>query len=784
MNFKSIRVRLIGSFGLVAALTALAVAVAFLGLTLTTNAMRAVGTSHLPAATAANELALLNQRMVREIDNITAAETMADREASFGSYEALDAQAEDIAGNLERTVGRTEALARLSNARHDLSEAARSVDAAKARVLAARERRAHLMDDATATRTQFQSMLEGAIDQAREEDVETYLRMALAANQIATLYAEANASESVADVEAIAERYAEQADEIAINLAILGEAVPAGVADAATDFLAIGDAESGLFALRADEIEALVAALIAKSGAEEIVATASQLVAEFVAEIRGTVEAATADTLGQAGLSKAVLSLVALCSIGAAALLGWLYVSRHVVARIDELSAVMTKVSSGDLNAQSRGLDAADELGDMSRALEVFRENALRVERLNEEKLSSERAAREADERAARENERAQREKVEADARREEERRQMMAELSTEIGEVVRAAQKGDFSKRVDATFNDPELNELASNLNALVGTVKNGLDEAIVVLEAIKHSDLTRRIDSHFEGSLGDLRDGVNYSADGLAEVITGLKSASDGVGTSMAELRESVVELSRHTTEQAATLEQTNAALQQFSGTVEETVERTSEMRENTQLTRQIADDGGTVMTEATDAMDRIATSSRKIIEIIDLIDSIAFQTNLLALNASVEAARAGDAGRGFAVVASEVRKLAQSTADASKEVGAIVNTTNGEISTGVDLVGKASASLSRIVEAVADNASVMDGISEATNMQNETLKEISVAMAHLDKITQYNNHLVERNNTAISQSSAQFDALDAVVARFKLTENTRPEKGQKAA
>ncbi|MEM9838994.1 MAG: methyl-accepting chemotaxis protein, partial [Pseudomonadota bacterium] len=353
----------------------------------------------------------------------------------------------------------------------------------------------------------------------------------------------------------------------------------------------------------------------------------------------------------------------------------------------------------------------------------------------------------------------------------EEQRRAMIQKLGSSIGEVVRAAQAGDFSRTVEADFEDEELNELADNLNQLVGTVKGGLEETITVLRALQDSDLTKRIEGDFEGAFAQLRDGVNFSADGLKNVLMNLRKTSGNVGTSVRELMDGVDELSAQTSTQAATLEETSASLQSFTTTVEQTAKRTSEMREGARATQERAEEGGRVMSEANEAIDRVAKSSKKVTEITSVIESIAFQTNLLALNASVEAARAGEAGKGFAVVAAEVRNLAQSTANASKEIGTLIGQSNDEIKTGVNLVGRAADDLKAIVEEVSTNVALIDEISQATDSQHLTLREINAAMSDLDRLTQGNNTLVDRNNHAITQAKSEFDHLDRLVAAFRL-------------
>lgn len=405
------------------------------------------------------------------------------------------------------------------------------------------------------------------------------------------------------------------------------------------------------------------------------------------------------------------------------------------------------------------------------REMKAAEERAEAEARLQEERLEAERKAMTEREEAA---ERQRREREEAAARTEAERRAMIRELSESIGEVMRAARDGDFSKTVDASFSDEELNELAENLNAFIGTVSDGLHETNVVLKAMRNSDLTKRIEGEYKGAFADLKEGVNFSADGLADVVTSIKRTSSAVGESLGDLSHSVESLSSQTSTQAATLEETSAALDSFAQSVEQTAKRAGELRQNSLDMQSGAETGGEVMSRATDAIDRVAASSKKVHEIIGVIESIAFQTNLLALNASVEAARAGDAGKGFAVVADEVRNLAQSTATASKEIRGLIDVSSDEIHQGVELVGEAAKGLAAIVEQVMGSAALIDEISGASEGQTMTLREINQAMRDLDRLTQNNNRLVEGNTDAIDRTRGQFTELVGQVDRFRITQD----------
>ncbi|MBK8084070.1 MAG: HAMP domain-containing protein [Devosia sp.] len=418
---------------------------------------------------------------------------------------------------------------------------------------------------------------------------------------------------------------------------------------------------------------------------------------------------------------------------------------RTMVGRpLGRLGATVDKMAAGDYDLAIEGTDRVDEIGKLSRALEVFRSNGKRVAEMTEAEAA--RIIRDQETRAA-----------------------MLGELQRAFGQVVDAAVAGDFGKRVEAEFPDPELNAIAASINNLVATVDRGLGETVEVLSALADTDLTRRVGGDYEGAFARLKTDTNRVADKLGEIVGQLKETSRSLKTATSEILSGANDLSERTTKQAATIEETSAAMEQLAQTVLHNAERAKQASQVAGTVTRTAEEGGAVMTDANEAMERISNSSSKISNIIGLIDDIAFQTNLLALNASVEAARAGDAGKGFAVVAVEVRRLAQSAASASSEVKVLIEQSGLEVKTGSKLVADAAARLTAMVESARSSSGLMDGIAQESRAQASSIEEVNTAVRQLDEATQHNAALVEEINAAIEQTESQASDLDRIVDIF---------------
>jgi methyl-accepting chemotaxis protein len=292
--------------------------------------------------------------------------------------------------------------------------------------------------------------------------------------------------------------------------------------------------------------------------------------------------------------------------------------------------------------------------------------------------------------------------------------------------------------------------------------------------LTKMAEGDLTGRIDTQFSGQFEQLRLAFNQSLMRLTDIVVSLRGTSRALKTATSEILSGANDLSERTTRQAATIEQTSASVEQLSAVVLDNAKRAATASQKARDVSSNATQGGAVMKDANGAMAAIELSSGKISNIIGMIDDIAFQTNLLALNASVEAARAGDAGKGFAVVAVEVRRLAQSAADASNDVKALIEASAKEVSTGSRLVGQAAEKLLDILNGAQESSALIDSIAQANQAQSSSLDEVSIAVRQMDEMTQHNAALVEQTNAAIEQTEAQASELDVIVDVFKMADS----------
>ena len=453
------------------------------------------------------------------------------------------------------------------------------------------------------------------------------------------------------------------------------------------------------------------------------------------------------------------LFVLAISGVGVlAGLLAAYFTGRWLSGVITRMTQAMQALAGGDIDMEIAGTEPTHELGQMARALQVFQTNAQAVRVAEAEK----------DSRSALSVARAR----------------MMESFQAAFDSVIDATSAGDFTRRIDARFNDADIDRISANFNAMLETTNGALTEAGRVLGALANADLTERMEGTYHGAFAELQNDTNAVADKLGDIVSELRETSNALKLATGEILAGANDLSERTTKQAATIEETSAAMEQLANTVTKNAQRASEASDNANQIAKVAEEGGAVMIEATGAMERITSSSSKISNIIGLIDDIAFQTNLLALNASVEAARAGDAGKGFAVVAVEVRRLAQSAASASSEVKVLIDQSAIEVHGGTTLVASAAAKLDSMLGSVRSNTSLMDGIARDSKEQASGIQEVTIAVRQMDEMTQHNAALVEEMNAAIEQTESQASKVDGIVEIFTVGKTSQAASRPAAA
>ncbi|WP_305067675.1 methyl-accepting chemotaxis protein [Lysobacter sp. GX 14042] len=345
--------------------------------------------------------------------------------------------------------------------------------------------------------------------------------------------------------------------------------------------------------------------------------------------------------------------------------------------------------------------------------------------------------------------------------------------VTAEIRMLVEAAVAGDFSQRGDAGRFEFIYREMIEGLNELMASADRGLDEVGVLLAAMAEGDLTRRAEAGLPGRFGKLVGDANHTVERLADIVGRIRKGSDSISAAAGEISSGNNDLSRRTEQQAASLEETASSMEELTSTVQHNADNARQANQLARGAADVATQGGEVVGQVVQTMSGINEASRKIVDIIGVIDGIAFQTNILALNAAVEAARAGEQGRGFAVVASEVRSLAQRSAAAAKEIKVLIDDSVAKVDDGSTLVNRAGTTMGEIVASVNRVAEIIAEISAASAEQSSGIEQVSQAITHMDEGTQQNAALVEQASAAARSLEQQSSVLVETVAAFRLAD-----------
>ncbi|RTL61401.1 MAG: methyl-accepting chemotaxis protein [Hyphomicrobiales bacterium] len=401
-------------------------------------------------------------------------------------------------------------------------------------------------------------------------------------------------------------------------------------------------------------------------------------------------------------------ALVTLLLVLTLSLVTWI-VARSIANPLNRLAAAMGRVTRGDDVSVAAEAARKDEIGNMARSVEFFQE-------------------------AGKAKERAERD---AAAHRE----------AAEAAQAAREREKEEEEARTQAM-----VDALAAGLEQLAG------------------GNLVCSIDEPFHASSEKLRKDFNASLATLRDAMQRVVDATQSMRSGAGEISAAADDLARRTEQQAANIEETSASLDEIVATVKKTAEGAVHARDVVAVARKDAQETDVVVRDTVEAMGDIEKSAQQINQIIGVIDEIAFQTNLLALNAGVEAARAGDAGRGFAVVASEVRALAQRSAQAAKEIKALIGASSAQVGRGVDLVARAGEALTRILGQVDEISTIVSDIAGAAQEQSNGLSQVNIAINELDKVTQQNAAMVEQSTAASHKLTQEAERLAELIGAFR--------------
>src|SRR5574343_504036 len=345
--------------------------------------------------------------------------------------------------------------------------------------------------------------------------------------------------------------------------------------------------------------------------------------------------------------------------------------------------------------------------------------------------------------------------------------------IVADIEKIAQASAQGDFSVRAELDNKKGFSLDLSVLLNQLSDTTENGLKDVMRVANTLANGDLTQVIEKEYPGLFGETRAGINSTVANLGELVVQIKQAVEAINTAASEISTGNQDLSSRTEEQASSLEETASSMEELNATVKNNSQSAVQAKAEAKAATEVARRGGETVRTSAQTMASIAESSAKTVDIIGVIDSIAFQTNILALNAAVEAARAGEQGRGCAVVATEVRSLAQRSAAAAKEIKGLISDSVEKVENGSKLVDQAGRTMEEVVASIGRVAKIMTDIADASREQSSGIEQVGLAVTQMDEVTQQNAALVEQAAAAAESLEEQARSLMDAVSVFRLAE-----------
>ncbi|MFN4311234.1 MAG: methyl-accepting chemotaxis protein [Ferrovibrio sp.] len=720
--------------------------------------------TNLPAVVSALNLAASSAELTANAPVLASAMTDADREKAAADLKAKQDELKQVVERVKATASpeQAEQIEGIDKAIETLDRMIAQINRSVNARLTYTADREQLLSKINADYLSFQAQIRPALDRAIYELRQPNAKPAVAEAANA-LIAAGNAVNQLVGVLAVAAQAPSNAelDKLFAEFSKLNSTALEELDWASKQFdisellattqklLGYGQGAESMFGVRRGELRTVNTAGTALNLARNAAAELSGKVQALVDAASKSADGAATQAASQSNMAQIVLVVITVLCLGIAALIGVFFVGPQVTAPIDRLTAAARRLAERDWSVELEETKRNDELGEMARAIEVLKTSG-------------------------QENETLQREVEQGRTEFERQRKAQEELLEQAIGQIVSAATAGDLTRRIDANALQGVMHTLGIGVNDLLSTVERALNDLGQMLEALAHGDLTHRIDGNHRGLFAQLAENANTLAGKLAEIVGRLSQTAGNVRDASAEISVGSNDLAQRTEQQAASLQRTAASMEEITATVRHNADNARQASQLAVTARDTADKGGVVVNRAVAAMGQIEDSARKIVDIVGLIDEIAFQTNLLALNASVEAARAGEAGKGFAVVAQEVRALAQRSANASKDIKALIQESNTQVRDGAKLVNEAGGSLSGIVDAVKRVAGIIEEISIASQEQASGLDEINDAVAQMDEMTQRNGALVEETTASAQSLADQARDLAASITFFRLAQD----------
>lgn len=443
---------------------------------------------------------------------------------------------------------------------------------------------------------------------------------------------------------------------------------------------------------------------------------------------------------------------------------------RHMLASIQSISEAADQLAKGK-NDTEMPTQVPQELRRIVWSITHFRDSAQAAKAREIQEMEACNAATLAAKEATAQQQKADNERARKEAETAREEQQKLKNYTAEVAAVVSACAQGDFSRRLPVKGGDDALCEISRGLNSISDGVASSLEEIRRALAHIARGDMTYQMRNDGQGVFSQIASAMTQASETMSKALRSVDHAAQTVSGSAAEISAAAGDLARRSESNAANLQQTATSVDQMSEAVKRAAGASRTAKTHISEVSQKALGGSEIARKTIGAMDDIKDSSEAVVQILAVIDDIAFQTNLLALNAGVEAARAGEAGKGFAVVATEVRALAQRSSEAGAEIANLIAKSRTSIDQGVEMVDQTASSLSDIAQAIQQVTSQMEDSARALEQTRDSIAEVSAATSDLDNATQKNAALFEETNAAVKLLETEANALASEVGSFKL-------------